>query len=301
MLKSLNRKDAFNVIQSYFFIVLGLFLYAFAWAAFIIPSNLTGGGIAGLATIIHYAIDMPIGVLNLILSAILIAIAFRVLGLKFIISTIISTVILSVFFDVLTPFFTKPLVSDVLTCTLIGGCLSAVGLGIIIASGGNSGGTDIIVLMISKYRNISYGKTSMFINVIIIAMLIFVKNDIENLLFSYINMLITTMMSDFVIDGFRQSYQIMVFSPQNETIASRISKEINRGVTLMRAYGWYSHKDQDVLITMIHRIEKHEIMRIIKQEDPNAFISVSKVQGVYGKNFDELKVSSNKKSVEKTK
>lgn len=295
MKKSLTKKDIFNVIQNYFFVVVGLFLYAFAWSAFIIPSQLTGGGVAGLATIIHFAFGTPIGMVNLIINGILIAIAFRVLGSRFIIKTIICTVLVSVFFDVLGPLFEEPLVKDnLLTCTLLGGALSALGLGIVIANGGNSGGTDIVVLMISKYRNISYGKTNMMINIIIIALLVFVDPDVEKLLYSYLNMIIGSTMSDFVIGGFRQSFQIMVFSPKNDSIAERIGKEINRGVTLLKAHGWYSQKDQNVLVTMLHRTEKYAVMRIIKQEDPDAFISVSKVQGVFGKNFDELKVSTKK-------
>lgn len=294
--KPLNKKDLFNLIQNYFFIVVGLFIYAFAWSAFIIPSHLTGGGMVGVATILHFAFGTPIGMVNLILNGILIIIAFRILGTRFIVTTIICVFLVSVFFDVLGLYFTEPLIKDdILTCTLVGGALSAIGIGIAISNGGNSGGTDIIVLIISKYKNISYGKTSMMINIVIIACLIFVEPDnIENVLYSYLNMFISTLTSDLVIGGFRQSFQIMVFSPKNESIAERISNEVSRGVTIMRAYGWYSKKEQDVLITMVHRTEKYPVMRIVKQEDPNAFISISKVQGVFGKNFEELKISSKK-------
>jgi uncharacterized membrane-anchored protein YitT (DUF2179 family) len=294
--KPLNKVDIFNLIQSYFFIIVGLFIYVFAWTAFIIPSHLAGGGVAGIATILHFAFDTPIGITNLVINGVLIVIAFRILGTRFIIKTMICTFLVSVSFDVFGLYFTEPLIKDdILTCTLVGGVLSALGLGIAISNGGNSGGTDIVVLMLSKYRNISYGKTTMMINIAIIASLIFVDpDDVEKLLYSYLNMFITTLLSDYVIGGFRQSFQIMVFSQNNENIAKRISDEINRGVTMMRAYGWFTHKDQDVLITMVHRTEKHTVMRIVKQEDPNAFISVSKVQGVFGKNFDELKISSKK-------
>ncbi|MDR2010574.1 MAG: YitT family protein [Bacteroidales bacterium] len=294
-LKKIKKEDLFNTIQNYFFIVVGLFIYAFGWSAFIIPSHLTGGGVAGLSTILHFAFGTPIGMMNLIINGILIAVAFKILGPRFIIKTIICTVLVSVFFDVLTPQFPEPLIKDnLLTCTLLGGALSAIGIGLVITNGGNSGGTDIIVLMISKYRNISYGKTSMMINIIIIALLILVEKDIEKLLYSYLNMIIGTTMSDLVIGGFRQSFQIMVFSPSNDKIAERISKEAGRGVTILKGYGWFTQKEQDVLVTMLHRTEKYAVMRIIKQEDPNAFVSVSKVQGVFGKNFEELKISSKK-------
>ncbi|MDR2836900.1 MAG: YitT family protein [Bacteroidales bacterium] len=296
-MKEKKRKfDIFNSIQSWFLIILGLFIYTFGWSAFLIPIKLAGGGVLGIVTILHYALNTPIGWMNLAINAILIIIALKILGFKFIIKTIICIFIVSVFFEILIPLFPEPLLKDnILTCTIIGSGLSALGIGLAIANGGNTGGTDIVVLMLGKYKNISYGKTSLIINVLIIASLYFVTKNIETLLYSYLNMIISTLLCDYVIGGFNQSYQIMVFSNKNNLIAARISTELTRGVTLLNGYGWYTKNDQEVLITMVHRTEKHAVMRIIKHEDPNAFISFSKVQGVYGKNFDELKVKTKKK------
>lgn len=293
--RRLKKIDIFNSIQNWFLIVIGLFVYCFGWSAFIIPHGLAGGGIIGISTILHYAFDTHIGWVNLIMNGILMIIAFKILGWRFFVRTMICIVLVSVFFEILVPYFPEPLIKDsLLTCTIIGGGLSAVGIGLAITNGGNTGGTDIIVLMIGKFRNIAYGKTSLIINILVIASLYLVSRDIQTLLYSYLYMIISTTLCDYVIGGFNQSYQIMVFSNKNNIIASRINSELRRGVTIINGYGWYTKNDQEVLITMVHRTEKHSVMRIIKQEDQHAFISVSKVQGVYGENFDELKISAKK-------
>lgn len=296
-MKKFTKRSIIASIKTWLFIVLGLFVYSFGWSAFLIPAKLTGGGVVGLATILHYAfpVYLDVGWVNLVINAVLIIIAFRILGFRFVIKTAICILIVSIFFHFMVPLFDKPLIDDsLLSVTFFGGGLSALGIGLAISNGGNSGGTDIIVFLVGKFKNISYGKTSLMINVLVIASLYLVSQDIKTLLYSYLNMIIATTLSDYVIGSFGQSYQIMVFSAKNNIIAERINSEIKRGVTIINGYGWYTKHEQDVLITMTHRVEKFAVMRIIKQEDPNAFVSISKIQGVYGKNFDEIKIKTKK-------
>ncbi|MBR0072258.1 MAG: YitT family protein, partial [Bacteroidales bacterium] len=113
---------------------------------------------------------------------------------------------------------------------------------------------------------------------------------IENVIFGYITMVTMTYVLDMVIDGNKQSYQIMVFSAKNDEIGMAITTEVGRGATLLDAEGCYSHQSQKVLIVMTHRTDKPVVMQIINRIDPSAFVSVSKVQGVYGKNFDKIKI-----------
>lgn len=306
-MKDFSKRGIFNSIKTWFLIVLGLFIYSFGWSAFLIPSKLAGGGVIGVATILHYALPqyLDIGWVNLAINAILMIIAIRILGFRFVIKTAICIVIVSIFFHFLVPLFDKPLIDDgLLSVTFFGGGLSALGVGLAISNGGNTGGTDIIIFLVGKYRNISYGKTSLMINVLIIASLYIVSQDIKTLLYSYLNMIISTTLTDYVIGSFGQSFQIMVFSEKNNIIAERINSEVRRGVTIISGYGWYTKHEQNVLITMTHRVEKFAVMRIVKQENPNAFVSISKVHGVYGKNFDEIKIKTpiknfNKEIIEK--
>lgn len=287
---SFTKKKITTIITNYFFIILGLALFAFGWTAFLIPNNLVGGGISGVATLIYFALNIPVGISTLVLNMILVLIALKILGPKFGINTVICTLILSLFFSIFQPIFIKPLVDDMFLCALIGAMLSGAGAGIAINFGGNTGGTDIVILIITKFRNFSYGRLSLLINVLIIASSYLIVHSIESLVYSYVAMIAYTFASDMVIDGYRQTFQIMVFSPKNREIAQRINENLHRGATLIKGYGSYTKEDIEILLVMAHRVDKGNIVRIIKEVDEGAFMSITKTSGVFGKNFDTLKI-----------
>jgi uncharacterized membrane-anchored protein YitT (DUF2179 family) len=285
-----STKDILNIIKKYFFILLGLALFAFGWTAFLIPNHLMGGGISGIATLIYFAFKIPIGISNLAINLILIAIALKILGPRFGTNTVICTLLLSLFFSILQPLFPEPVVDDVFMCALIGAMLSGAGVGIALNYGGNTGGTDIIILIITKFRNLSYGRLSLLINVLIIASSYLIVRSIEALVYSYVVMIAYTFTSDIVIDGYKQTFQFMVFSSKNREIADRINHELHRGATLIKGHGSYSKEDIEILLVIAHRADKANITRIIKEIDNSAFISIAKTSGVFGKNFDTLRL-----------
>jgi uncharacterized membrane-anchored protein YitT (DUF2179 family) len=286
----LTTKNILDYIKTYFFICFGLAVFAFGWMAFLIPCKLMGGGIGGIATLIYFAVGFPIGITTLILNLILIAIAVKILGPRFGTNTIICTVLLSLFYTILQPVFKQPLVDDTFLCALIGAMLSGAGVGIALNYGGNTGGTDIIIVIITKFRNISYGKLSLFMNVLIIASSYLIVKSIESLVYSYVAMIAYTFSSDMVIDGYKQTFQFMVFSSKNVEIADRINNELHRGATLLKGYGSYSKEDTEILLVLAHRSDKANITRIIKEIDNTAFISIVKTSSVFGKNFDTLRL-----------
>ena len=163
-------------------------------------------------------------------------------------------------------------------------------MGICFSMGGNTGGTDIIALIVSRYYNISPGKVIMLIDLVIIGCTFFVSHSLDKVIYGYIVMVSCTYVLDMVIYGNKQSYQIMVFSRHNEEIGEAVTREVGRGATLLDAEGLYSHQSTKVLLMMVHRTDKPHVMRIIHRIDQDAFISVSKAQGVYGTNFEKLKL-----------
>lgn len=252
--------------------------------------EVTGGGVAGIASILYFATKFPIGITTFLFNAILIAIAWRILGTKFCINSLICTFILSVFFSIAQVLFTHPLVDDMFMSVLIGSCISATGVGIAINWGGNTGGLDIIALMIGKYRNISFGHVNFAANVFIVGCSYFIVHDLEKLVYSFVVLFVYMFVADYVIDGYRQTYQFMVFSKENEKIAERISKDLKRGATFLKGYGSYNRQESDVLLIVAHRTDKAIITRIIKEIDNSAFITITKTSSVFGKNFDTLKL-----------
>lgn len=287
---SISGKDILKEVRNFVFITIGLAIFAFGWTAFLIPHQLTGGGVSGIGAILYFALKIPVGISTLVLNLILVAIAWKVLGRKFCVNTIICSVILSSFMTLGQAVFTTPLVDDKFMCTLIGATVSAFGVGMAINWGGNTGGTDIVALMIGKYRNISYGRVSLYTNLVIVGSSYFIVHDLEKLVYSMVVMFVYTVVSDVVIDGYKQSYQIMVFSKKNREIAERINKEIKRGATFIKATGSYTKEESEILLIIAHRTDKVLITRIIKEVDDTSFISISKTYGVFGKNFDRLKI-----------
>ena len=286
-----------HIIMSYVIITLGLMIYTFGWSAFMLPAQIVGGGVSGMSAIIYYAlgIHFPIGVLNLVFNGILVAIGFKVLGSKFGANTIYGIVMSSVFFIMWQQGLHVEKLFDVETfgvfmCAVIGGACCGAGIGLSFIMGGNTGGTDIIALIVSKYHNVSPGRVIMILDVVIIGCSFFVSHKIDNVVCGYIVMLVMTYVLDMVLDGNKQSYQVMVFSMKNKEIGEAVTKEVGRGATLLDAEGCYSKQNQKVLLMMVHRTDKPHVMQIIHRIDQNAFISVSKAEGVYGKNFEKLKL-----------
>lgn len=284
-----QKRKIWNEIRSHAIIAFGLFLYVIAWTAFLIPNKIVGGGVSGIASMLFFATKFPVGITYLIINAFLLLIAIRVLGLKFAIRTIYGVLVLTVLFSVFQPLINKPVVDDLFMATFIGGLLAGAGIGIVYWQGGSSGGTDIIVMSINKHKNISPGKLVMFTDVFIIASSYLILHSIERIVYGVVTLALTSYAIDFVLSGSRQSYQVFIFSKRYESIATRISSELRRGVTLLEGQGWYSKEKSQVLMIVLRKSETADLMRIIKQEDPSAFISMGSVMGVYGQGFERIK------------
>lgn len=290
-------KNIKPTIVSYLFITLGILIYTFGWAAFMLPAKIVGGGVSGISSVLNIAvgIPLPIGVLNFIINGILLAVGFKVLGPKFGIGTIYGIVMSSLAFILWQQVLHVENLFDVsqfgdFMCAIIGGALCGAGIGITFTMGGNSGGTDIIALIVCKYHNVSPGRVIMILDIVIIGCSFFVSGKLGNVVYGYVVMGVMTYVLDMVLDGNKQSYQIMVFSQKNAEIGDTVAREVGRGATLLDAEGCYTKQGQKVLLMMVHRTDKSHVMQIIHRIDQNAFISVSKAQGVYGKNFEKLKL-----------
>ena len=286
-----------HIILSYVVITLGLMLYTFGWSAFMLPMKIVGGGVSGMSAILYYAvgIHVPIGVLNFVFNAILVAIGFKMLGSKFGANTIYGIIMSSLCFILWQQVLHVDTWVDVehfgvVMCAGLGGACCGAGIGLSFIMGGNSGGTDIIALIVCKHHNVSPGRVIMLLDVVIIGCSYFVSHKLDNVVCGYVVMVVMTYVLDMVLDGNKQSYQIMVFSTKNDEIGEAVTREVGRGATLLDAEGCYTKQNQKVLLMMVHRTDKPHVMQIIHRIDENAFISVSKAQGVYGKNFEKLKL-----------
>ncbi len=279
----------FMQIRSYTVMVIGLALYAFGITAFLIPLKIAGGGVTGISMLVYYATGFGTGYTYFIINIFLILIAIKVLGVNFGIKTIFSMSIIAILLNVMQNYVHGPILNDMFLSSVLSGILGGVGIGLIFNEGGSTGGTDIIAMIINKYRNISPGRIIMYCDVIIIASSFLVLHSVEKLVYGYVSMWVVAYSIDAFLTGAQQSVQLFIVSEKYEQIADFITKESRRGLTVFNGTGWYTGQNVKVIMTVVRQRESPEIFRKIKELDANAFISLNKVMGVYGKGFDELK------------
>ena len=284
-----KQKKIFGLISNCFTITIGLLMVAIGWTAFIIPAEITGGGITGVSALIYYSTGFPIGVSYLIMNILLVALAIKILGAGFGIKTIYSVIVLSIFFSIFQQIITEPIIKEGFMSSVIGGGLAGTGIGIIFSQGGSTGGTDIIAMIINKYRNISPGRLILFLDVIIISSSYLIFHSLEKIVYGFVTMAVSAYAIDLVLSGIKKSVQVFIFSRKYNEIAERISKEINRGITVIDGKGWYTKENQQILMIIARKKESHNIFRITKEIDPEAFISLGNVMGVYGKGFEKIR------------
>ena len=283
------KKKLGTLIRTYAIITFGLIIYSISWTSFLLPSQITGGGISGLAALIYYATGFPIGISVLIFNAFLVAISMRIIGFSFGLKTIFGVVVMAFFLSMFQWLIKGPVVTDRFMASVIGGILGGLGIGIVFTQGGSSGGTDIIAMIITKYKNYSPGRIILYCDVLIITSSYLIFKSLEIIVYGYVTMVVSSYVIDNVLAGSRQSFQVFIFSKEQEKIANRINCELNRGVTVLDGQGWYSKQPIKVLMILVRKNESSELLRIVKQEDPKAFISMGSVMGVYGQGFEKIK------------
>jgi len=290
-IKKITKTTWINV-REYIFIAFGLLLFAGAWKALLLPHKITGGGVIGVGALIYYATNIPISVTYFAINFVLLAIAVKTIGWKFCLRTIYGVGVITLFFSILpqAPIGTFINADENFMACVLGGLLMGTGIGIVFLSNGSSGGTDIIAKVVNKYRNITLGRVLLYCDVLIISSSYFLKfGRIETVVYGLTTLAISTVTVDMVINGVRQSVQFFIFSKEYEQIATRINLDVHRGVTILDGMGWYSKEPMKVVTVVARKNESIKIFRIVKDIDPNAFISQSSVIGVYGQGFDVIK------------
>lgn len=313
-----------RTITQYLGILFGLFLYASSWKLMILPSNVVGGGLTGICALIYYATKgialpivgtsgIPVFFSTMVLNGILLLFAIRILGWQFCLRTIYGVLCLTMWLAVIPE--AVPMTQDMLAqgissgtilegnkialtiidpdevfmACVVGGLIMGMGVGIVFLNNGSSGGTDIITMMLNKYRHISLGRGLLLCDLFIISSSILLPDgSVERIVQGLVVMVCGTVTVDYVVNGMRQSVQFFIFSKKYEEIADAINVEVQRGVTILDGQGWYSKESVKVITVLARKSESGQIFRIVRDIDPNAFVSQSAAIGVYGKGFDVM-------------
>ena len=275
---------------------LGMLLYSFGWIGCILPVDGTGGGAAGLSLVLCnamqelFGIPVQIGTMVFIINAILLLIAGFIVGWNFGIKTIFSVAVLSVamnFWQTVLPGGDF-LHLERLLAVILGGILAGLGIALCFSQGGSTGGTDIVAMIINRYRTISYGKILIYSDFVIIGSSMLVGYQIDTVIYGYVMTAVVGYTVDMIMAGNQQSSQVFIFTHDYEKMAGAIIESAHRGVTLLDSVGGYSHEKSKVVLVVCRKRETSTILKLVQSVDPEAFISVGSVMGVYGKGFNAL-------------
>ena len=269
-----SKQSLLRETRDYVMIALGLILYGIGWTVFLLPNDITTGGVPGIASIVYFATGFPVQYTYFSIKTV-----FAVFTLTFFLSVIQKLA------EGVVLLHDQPFMACVIGASLCGG-----GIGIAFSSNGSTGGTDIIAAIINKYRDITLGRVMLICDLIIISSSYFVLKDWEKVVYGYVTLYICSFVLDQVVNSARQSVQFFIISEKYDEIARHINVYPHRGATVINASGFYSGKEQKMLFVLAKKRESTIIFRLIKDIDPNAFVSQSAVIGVYGEGFDRIKV-----------
>ncbi|MBQ3613330.1 MAG: YitT family protein [Bacteroidales bacterium] len=310
--KGLLKTSLGTLFKEYALVTLGVVSYALGWTIFLLPNNLIGGGVSGFASIVYYASGIPMGVTYFILNVLLLIIGTKILGTGFGGKTIYAIVMTSVMLGLMPKLIPMDFIHEFalsngkLICTFLGGIIAGMGIGLSISQGGSTGGTDIVALVWCKYYAASPGRVILIVDVVIILSSLLFPSYTESgellpfadklavVVYGLIQVTVSGYAVDLYLSGSKQSVQAFIFTKKVAEMADAIAFDMKRGVTVIPAKGWYSKEEKHVLMVVTRKTDLNLLLRYVKTIDPDAFLSVSTVMGVYGQGFDTIKVKTRK-------
>jgi uncharacterized membrane-anchored protein YitT (DUF2179 family) len=275
--------------RDYILITIGTFLQAFAIRMFLVPGHLVSGGIGGLAQLINFYTGFPIGVMILIGNIPLLIIGWRHLGGKrFAIRTAYAVVTVSFFTDLLVLFLPEQGVSsDLVLNTLYGGVIIGIGYGLVYRGQGTSGGTDILVRIITNWRSIPISQSYLLTDSVII-LLGGLTYSWPNALYAIIMLFISGIAAEITTEGPNVTRTAFIITSNPDQVSQSILVDLERGVTAINATGVYTGSERTMLYCVITRSEVNILKSLVHDADPNAFIVIGQAHEVLGEGFKPL-------------
>ncbi|MGL4851416.1 MAG: YitT family protein [Phocaeicola sp.] len=287
-----RRQRMMRELRDYLTIALGMLMYSVGWTIFLLPNDITTGGVPGIASIVYFASGFPVQYTYFAINAVLLVASLLILGWRFSIKTIFAVFTMTT----VLPFI-QGISSDLSLLTdqpfmacVIGASFCGGGIGVAFSANGSSGGTDILAAIVNKYRDITLGRVILVTDMVIILSSYTVLRDWEKVVYGFATLYICSFVLDQVVNSVRQSVQFFIISKKHEEIGYRINKDLGRGVTILDGVGCYTKADVKMMFVLAKKRESTTIFRLIKDIDPNAFVSQSAVIGVFGEGFDRIKV-----------
>ena len=283
----IHRNKVKEFLIDTFIFVIGGILYSVAINCFLSKNNILNGGFTGIATILNYLFQLPIGTVIFIMNIPLFFIAFKKLGVRFVLRTIWATLINSTFIDLgaILPVYQN----DLLLSSLFGGALVGIALGIIFIRNATTGGVDIIAKLVKlRFPHISIGRSILFFDIFVVILGGIIYRNFESMLYASVVIFVSAQVLDYVIFGVSRGAMILIISEQSEKLCNMILGDLDRGVTILKAQGGYSKADKDVLLCACFDNQTHKLIKKIKSADENAFFIVTQSKQILGNGFMKI-------------
>lgn len=266
------------ILRKMFFLTIGAFVAAGAIEGFLAPNNIIDGGIIGISMIASYLTNINLGLLVFLINIPFICLAFTKMGQKFVLQTFYAVIVFS---SALNLFHNHHATEDLLLATVFGGVVLGTGVGIILKNEGSLDGTEILSLVLSKKWGLSVGEFIMGLNIFIYcgAGLVF---GWEKAMYSMLTYFIAYKVIDIVMEGMNSSKSVRIISDKSYEIGQSLIDRLDIGITYIYGQGGYSKVDKTIIYCIISRLEMANMKEIVKEIDPNAFISIVDVHEAYG-------------------
>ncbi len=285
-----NIEEKYNIknkITEILGTILGSFIISIGISLFLLPNQLSSGGIAGIGTIIYYLLKIPMGTTIILLNIPLFLISILKIGKSFFIKSLIGTISLSFFIDWLDKF--KALTQDRFLACIYGGVIIGVGTAIILKVNSSTGGTDMVTYIAKKYKpNIRTGNIMIIIDIIIVTLNMLFFREIEIGLYSGIAIYLMGKIIDILFEGIDFTKLIFIVSEKSEEIATKIGKSIERGTTGIYGKGMYTNEERLILMCAVTRRDVSKVTEIAKKIDKNSFIIITNSREVLGQGFKRI-------------
>jgi uncharacterized membrane-anchored protein YitT (DUF2179 family) len=293
----LRRYHIWDLIKDLIFINLGMAIYDVGWALFLLPYKITTGGGAGMCAIIQYATDFPMQYSLLIVNTVLLLLAWWQLGFKFALKTLYAVLSLTFYLEVGQEIVSNESYGlwqvlgdnqEGMAC-ILGAILNGIGIGMVFMSGGCTGGWDIIASVINKYKNVSIGRVLLYLDLFVIGCCYFLFHSWQMVVFGYVTLVIYTFAVDTMINSSKQDIQFTIYTKHHDTMVESIRTKTGHTATLLFAEGGFTHDQLKVVVTIVHKSEQVEMLRLIRDTDTDAFVTFHRVEGAFGKGFNVIR------------
>lgn len=279
-------------MRDYGIITIAMLLGVFGLNLFLLPNEITTGGIIGVASIVYWGTGIPVQETFFVINAMLLLVALKVLGWHFCAKTVYGVVVFTVASAVLQrvmPPDLHLLADQKFMACMVGAVFLGTSVGLGLSAGGSTGGSDVIAAMVHKYRDVSLGHIILFCDLTIITSSYVVLRDWEKVLYGYVLLFVISFVVDHIVNSLRQSVQFFIISDKYQEIGEAINEIADRGCTMLNGNGFFTKKDKKVIFCIAKKSESNFIFELIDEIDPNAFVAQSAVVGVYGQGFDHVK------------